>query len=243
MQFRTSRLAMPGDDSALSPVLTEDYRISAEEARVLGCLMEKEATTPDYYPLSLNSLVAACNQKSSRDPVVNYTEGDVVEALEALQARGLTRRITSSDGGRVARYRHVADGALKLTQQQAAVICVLLLRGPQTIGEIRQRTGRIHDFDSLAEVEETLQDLSEKTPRALVVKLARRPGTKDSRFAQLLTEDPDEETAADDAVEHAVPMAASKSDRVQELEAEVAELKERLETLETAFERFRDQFQ
>ena len=101
--------------------------------------MEKEATTPDYYPLTLNSLVSACNQKSSRDPVVDYSEAEVLEALDGLQARGLSHRITSSDGGRVARYRHVADGALKLAREHAAAICILLLRGPQTVGEIRQR--------------------------------------------------------------------------------------------------------
>lgn len=238
MQFRTSRAAPLGDDSGLSPVLTQDQRLTPEEARVLGCLMEKEAATPDYYPLTLNTLVSACNQKSSRDPVVSYTEGEVMEALDGLKAHGLAHRITSSDGGRVARFRHVADGGLRLTQQQAAAICVLLLRGPQTPGEVRQRTGRLYEFASLAEVEDTLEELCSKSPRALALKLPRAPGTKEARYAQLLTPDPGVEAAF-------VPQASApspRSGRIDELEAEVAELRARLEGLEGAFERFRSLF-
>ncbi len=237
MEFRTFRVAPASDGSDLSPVLSENVRLSPPEARVLGCLMEKEAATPDYYPLTLNALLAACNQKSSRDPIVEYDTDEVVEALESLQSQRLTRRITSSDGGRVARYRHVADTALHLNREQAAALCILLLRGPQTVGEIRQRSQRLYDFESLDEVERSVDELCEKKPRPLAVKLARRPGSKDSRYVQLLTDDPDEEAGQADS-----RAVSSSPSRVERLETEIIELREQVDALRAEFERFREQF-
>ena len=217
-------------------MLTEDVRLTAEEIRVLGCLIEKESTTPDTYPLSLNALTTACNQKSSRDPVVDYVEAQVQGALDSLQQHGLVRRISSSDS-RVLRYRHVASDALRLDKSQTAVLAVLMLRGRQTVGELRQRSQRIYPFEQLAEVEGALQELSEKQPRSLVRKLARQPGTKDSRWMHLMAEEGDVEVAEAETVS-AAPVRQARS----ELREEVEQLREELSTLREEFERFKQQF-
>lgn len=233
MDYRTIRSAPLGAEQRKSPVLDDGVDLTAEEARVLGCLVEKAITTPDYYPLTLNALISACNQKSSRDPVVEYGETEVLEAHDGLKEKGLIFRITSSSGSRTPRYEHNFFDALRLTQAQGAALCVLMLRGPQTVGEIRQRTARLHDFNSLTEVEEALEDLVSKQPRSLAMKLARRPGEKEARYAHLLCGELDEEAYAQAPVAAAAPR---RDARIEELEARVA-------TLETELERLREQLQ
>jgi uncharacterized protein YceH (UPF0502 family) len=156
--------------------------LRAEEARVLGSLVEKELTTPDQYPLTIKSVLAACNQASNRDPVVDFDESTVVETLDSLKAQRLVRFVLPSHGRSVVRYRHVLDEALGLDTRQCAVLAVLLLRGPQTVGELRTRTERMTDFDGLAAVEHELQFLS-SAAEPLAVSLGRRPGQKEERWA------------------------------------------------------------
>ncbi|HMC38772.1 MAG TPA: YceH family protein [Acidimicrobiales bacterium] len=157
------------------------------EGRVVGSLVEKQLSTPQQYPLSLNSLTLACNQTSNRDPVVSYAEADVQAALDSLKAKGLVRFVLPSHGRSVVRYRHVLDEKLALDARQMALVAVLLLRGPQTVGELRTRTERMAEFDSLAEVESDLEGLT-RWAEPLVARLARRPGQKEERWMQLLAD-------------------------------------------------------
>ena len=166
--------------------------LTPTETRVLGCLLEKQRTTPDVYPLSLNSLRLACNQATNRDPVVDYDEATIRSALDRLQRRGYTR-LTSSAGSRTAKYRHLLAEALPMDSAEQAVICVLMLRGAQTPGELKQRCERMHHFAELIDVQETLLALIE---RELVAELPRRPGQKEERYAQLLQGQDDEESLA-----------------------------------------------
>lgn len=154
----------------------------AVEIRVLGCLIEKQRTTPDAYPLSLNALRLACNQSTNRDPVVQYDEEAIRDALQRLYRRGWTR-LASGHGSRASKYRHLLDEALRLAPDEIALLAVLMLRGPQTPGELKQRSERLHPFGDLGAVQETLDRL---IGRDLVVRLARRPGQKEERFQQLL---------------------------------------------------------
>ena len=156
--------------------------LTAAELRVLGCLLEKQRTTPDAYPLSLNALRLACNQSTNRDPVVDYDEATVRDALHRLERRGLTR-LASGAGSRAAKYRHLLAEALPMDAGEQALMSVLMLRGPQTPGELKQRADRMHAFADLPQAQETLQRLIE---RELVVRLERRPGQKEERYAQLL---------------------------------------------------------
>ena len=236
MDYRTIRSAPLTPGQRHNPVLDEGVELTAEEARVLGCLVEKAITTPDYYPLTLNSLLAACNQKTSRDPVVEYAEADVLDAIDTLKQKGLAYRITSSDGGRVPRYEHNFFDGLRLDKAQGAALCVLLLRGAQTPGEIRQRSGRLYPFDSLPEAEQALEDLATKTPRPLAVKLERRPGEKEARFAHLLCGEPEEPAAESESAASSRGGAAARDARLEELEA-------RVEKLEGDLERLREQLQ
>jgi uncharacterized protein len=164
--------------------------LSAEEIRVLGCLLEKQRTTPDMYPLTLNALRLACNQSTNRDPVVGYDDGVLRDALHRLERRGFTR-LASGRGSRAPKYRHLLADALPMGDGEQALICVLMLRGTQTPGELKQRAERMHAFAGLEEVQDTLQRLIE---RGLVARLDRRPGQKEERYAQLL------EDGADDGV-------------------------------------------
>jgi uncharacterized protein len=246
MQYRTIRLApgsQGGEDAAgFDPQVV----LSPEEIRVLGSLFEKQNTTPDYYPLTLNALVAACNQKSSRDPVVAYTDDTVMAALDGLREKGLARVITSSEGGRVPRYRHLFTEAFSLSQPEAAALCALMLRGPQTVGEIRGRTNRIYDFASLAEVQETLDGLAQRIPRPLVAQLARQAGTKESRYAHLLGGEPVEAEspgAHSPSIGHAAPAAGETQQRLEQLEADVENLRAEVGELKRALEVFRKQFE
>jgi len=201
--------------------------LSSEELRVLGCLLEKQRTTPDAYPLSLNALRLACNQSTNREPVVDYDEGAVREALHQLERRGFTR-LASGAGSRAAKYRHLLAEALPLDAGEQAVMTVLMLRGAQTPGELKQRTERMHAFADLTGVHETLARLIE---RELVRRLQRRPGQKEERYEQLLGESGEaDETASED--EPSVAMAPAGEDqvgdlreRVERLEGEVAELR------------------
>jgi uncharacterized protein YceH (UPF0502 family) len=156
--------------------------LSEPEIRVLGCLLEKQHTTPDQYPLSLNSLRLACNQATNRDPVVHYEESAIREALHRLERRGLTR-LASGRGSRAIKHRHLLSEALPMSDAEQAIMCVLMLRGPQTPGELKQRSERLHPFAGLAEVHETLAALIE---RELVARLERRPGQKEERYRHLL---------------------------------------------------------
>lgn len=158
--------------------------LSPEEARVLGCLIEKAMTTPEYYPLTVNALIAACNQRTNRDPVVDHSEPTVETALASLDRRGLVG-ITRVSGGRTLKYLHHADAELRIDQEQLAILAVLLLRGPQTAGELRSRTDRYVSFASVAAVEETLRDLQDRDD-PLVERLPRGPGRKESRYRTLL---------------------------------------------------------
>jgi uncharacterized protein YceH (UPF0502 family) len=209
-----------------------DWQIDAAELRVLGALMEKEATTPDYYPMSLNALVNACNQKSNREPVVSFDEDTVEAALDGLRSKGLASRISGES--RVPKHEQRFVEKFNLGRREAAVMCVLMLRGAQTVGELRGRTERIFTFDDLEGVEATLQRLSEI---GFVKKLPRQTGYKEQRWAQLLAGDIElaEEAAA--PTDHNSPdRGPSDRERIAALEEEVAELKR-------AFEQFRRNFE
>jgi uncharacterized protein YceH (UPF0502 family) len=192
----------------------------ASEIRVLGCLLEKQRTTPDAYPLSLNSLRLACNQSTSRDPVVDYDDGVLRDALHRLERRGYTR-LASGAGSRAPKYRHLLADALPLPDEEQALLCVLMLRGAQTPGELKQRADRLHPFGSLEEVHHGLARLIE---RGLVQVLERRPGQKEERYRQLLGEGAGE--AAPNEAPHA-PIAQPEGleERVARLEREVADLR------------------
>ena len=193
--------------------------VDAVEIRVLGCLIEKQRTTPDAYPLSLNALRLACNQATNRDPVVAYEEREIKAALERMSNRGWTR-FASGAGSRALKYRQLFDEALGLSEPEISLLGVLMLRGPQTVGELKQRSERLHRFGSVGEVAETLDGL---TQRELVVRLERRPGQKEERWEQLLGGGT--ETAAD-------PLAHVADDGADRLGA----IEERLERLEGAFD-------
>ncbi|MBI3682782.1 MAG: YceH family protein [Acidobacteria bacterium] len=209
--------------------------LGAEELRVLGCLIEKQFLTPDLYPLTLNSLLNACNQKTSREPVVSYEEETVGQALESLQAKGLATRITGAEH-RVPKYRERLSEQTGLRVSETALLAVMMLRGPQTPGELKERTNRIHDFADTVEVEATLDRLMTREPQVLVVKLARQPGLKESRYTHLLGGPVNVEATP-------APQPAPPQDRLSRLEAEVAALRERMAHLEQQFEKFRKQFE
>jgi uncharacterized protein YceH (UPF0502 family) len=194
--------------------------LDAAEIRVLGCLVEKHRTTPDAYPLTLNALRLACNQTTSRDPVVDYDEATVREAAQRLGHRGWAR-LASYHGSRSTKYRHLLDDALGLAPDESALLCILMLRGPQTLGELKQRSEKLHCFDDLRSVEQTLDRL---TGRDLGRWLERRPGQKEARYTHLLEADqPDDEPAAD--------VVAAPSSAPGDLAAEVARLGRELEAL------------
>jgi uncharacterized protein YceH (UPF0502 family) len=219
-----------------------DVLLNAVEARVLGSLIEKELTTPEYYPLTLNALVNACNQISNRDPVVAYDEKMVVRALESLREKQLAWMVTGA-GSRVPKYEHRLVEQLKLAEQEIAVLCVLMLRGPQTIGEIRGRTGRMYEFKELAEVEMTLDSLTSALP-PLVMKLPRQPGMKESRYAHLLAGEVHiEEAPAAARLEPATLEVRAENERLAKLEIEVELLRQELAELKQQFLDFKGQFE
>ena len=201
------------------------HTLTDSEVRVLGAMIEKEITTPDYYPLSLNALVAACNQSSNRNPVVHFDDSAVLEALDSLRDKKLIHQVDES-GSRVMKYRHVLYEAMNLGRPTIAIMCVLMLRGPQTLGEIRTRTNRLYDFSSLEEVETTLNSMiSAESP--LVARLPRQAGQKELRYAHLLSgEIRSPESQA---------ISEPELDRIGKLERDVEDLKRQ-------FEAFRKQF-
>lgn len=212
-----------------------DFTLDADEVRVLGSLLEKEITTPEYYPLSLNALVNACNQKSNRDPVVQFEEDTVLQALDTLRHKGLTL-IATGAGSRVPKYGHRLSERLNLGRRELAILCELMLRGPQTPGELRNRADRMHHFDDVAEVESVLDRMAE-----LVIKQPRRPGEKETRYAHLLSGEAAIAVSGTDQT--ADGTALPRADRISGLEAEVAQLRSELEELKQQFAGFRRQFE
>ncbi|MBS1811996.1 MAG: YceH family protein [Acidobacteria bacterium] len=223
-----------------------DTILNEYEVRVLGVLVEKKITTPEYYPLTLNSIINACNQKSSRDPVVSYDESIVQRALSSLRDKKLAYVFSGADA-RVPKYGHLFPEAMDLSIGETAIMCVMMLRGPQTPGELRSRTASLHNFESLVDVELALQSLADEELRKypLVLKLPRQPGTKESRYAHLLSGEINIEQLP---VAVPTPRASSSAARVDEervvkLEAEVATLKQELAELQQQFAAFKKQFE
>jgi uncharacterized protein len=212
-----------------------DLTLDAEEIRILGSLLEKEITTPEYYPLSVNGLLNACNQKSNRDPVVHLDEDTLERALYTLREKGLLVNITGA-GSRVAKYGHRISEKLNLGRRELAILCELMLRGPQTLGELRTRAERMHPFGDLAEVESVLDRMPE-----LVTKLPRRPGEKEARYAHLLSGEPPISTAPPSY--DASPPGPGNTGRLSALEAEIAQLRRELEDLKQQFAGFQKQFE
>jgi uncharacterized protein YceH (UPF0502 family) len=201
------------------------------EVRVLGALIEKEATTPEYYPLSLNALVNACNQKSNRDPVVDYDDDIVADALASLREKRFS--LTVAGGSRVNKYSQRISETLNLGRRESAVLCVLFLRGPQTLGEIKDRSERMFSFADLAETEIVLEKLATLPAGALVKKLPRQPGQKEARYAHLLSGEPDLEALAEAAPAGGQPTrVAQLEEDLRELRSEFNDLKRRFEALE-----------
>jgi uncharacterized protein YceH (UPF0502 family) len=218
-----------------------DQVLTQVEVRVLGSLIEKEITTPEYYPLTLNALTNACNQLSNRDPVVSFDDRTVARALESLREKKLAWMVTGV--GRVPKYEHRLTETLQLAEQEVAVLCVLMLRGPQTIGEIRGRTGRLYEFKELEEVELTLQALMAAQP-PLVFRLPRQPGTKESRYAHLLAGEVQvEEREVTHRLEPATLEVRQENERLAKLEDEIAQVRGELEELKHQFLEFKKQFE
>jgi len=216
--------------------------LTAEELRVLGCMIEKQFLTPDVYPLTLNSLVTACNQKTSREPITNYDDITVDAVLVMLQGRGLCAKISGADH-RVPKFKELFGEKTGLRVSEIAVICVMMLRGPQTLNELKVRTDRIHAFADLDEVETVLDKLTHREPQPFVVKLPRLPGQKEQRYIHLLAGPVDAEAAAPPQA-HTTPAApAPREDRIGKLESEVAALKETVARLEQQLADFRRQFE
>jgi uncharacterized protein YceH (UPF0502 family) len=217
-----------------------EIKLTDTEVRVLGALIEKDITTPEYYPLSLNALVNACNQKSNRDPVMQLDEDAVRDALDGLQQQRMAGPARGADS-RVTKYEQRLQEVFNFTRPEIAVLCVLLLRGPQTPGELRGRAERLHRFEDLEDVQSALQKLMQRDP-ALAKVLARQPGTKESRYAHLLAGDVVE---AELPVHAGAPVEHSSSDaaRIDRLEEEVAELRRELGEVKDRLERFRRQFE
>lgn len=213
-----------------------DFVLNDIETRVLGALIEKSLTTPDYYPLSLVALTAACNQKSNREPIVDFDETTVVRALDSLKEK---RLVVQSDASRVPKYAETLIGHHRLLGREAAILMVLLLRGPQTVGELRTRTERAYQFDDLEAVESALSEMAET---GYVIKLPRQPGHKESRFAQLLAGEPKIEEAPA-RPESATLVVRGENDRIESLSGEVDALRGQLEQLRSDFDKFRRQFE
>jgi hypothetical protein len=210
--------------------------LSAHEARVIGCLIEKEISTPDQYPLSINSLTNACNQKSNRDPVLELEERDVQQLVDGLMKKHLVSDRSAGYGGRVTKYKHLfcntQFGSLQFTEQERGIICELLLRGPQTPGELRSRTARLCRFNDSAEVEAALQSLMSRTDGPFVVRLERAPGAREARFVHLFSGAPVVTPRAEPLGDSVATAPRTDRDaRISVLEAAVAELRRELDDL------------
>ena len=210
------------------------------EIRVLGSLVEKQVTTPEYYPLSLNALTLACNQKNNRNPVTSYTEDQVSQAVETLREKNLTYVFYGSTS-RVPKYKHVVPEVMHLSHPEVAVMCMLMLRGPQTPGELRGNASRLHEFTGLDDIEQTLNDLITRD-EPLVVRLPRQSGQKEVRFAHLLSGDIDLESLASES-EHAATPKRSSHEQIDRLEQKVDALTTEFESLRQQFEQFNKHFE
>ena len=219
---------------------TVDELLTDVEVRVLGSLIEKERTTPEYYPLSLNALTNACNQSSNRDPIVEYDEATVADAIESLRRRSLVRAVQQS-GSRVTKYRQLMGETIGLVARQTAVLCVLMLRGPQTLAELRTRASRLAELESQEDVEAVLDGLIARQPSPIVVRLPRRAGQKEVRYAHLLAGD----VTTDTVEAAAVPGSrrAPDTDRIAALEEALAELRTEVADLREQLQAFRKQFE
>ncbi len=217
-----------------------EFRLTETEVRVLGSLIEKDITTPEYYPLSLNALVNACNQKSNREPVMNLDEAAVREALHSLEGESLVRSVSPADS-RVTKYEHRLQEAFNFYRHEIAILCLLLLRGPQTPGELRSRAERLHTFDDLGAVQSSMQHLMKREP-PLVKALPRQPGTKETRYGHLLSGDV-RLVEPDVRVDRDVGGGSVDGDGVKKLEEEIAALKNEMADLKQQFALFRKQFE
>lgn len=214
-----------------------DIILTDNEVRILGCLLEKEMATPAYYPLSFNALVTACNQKSNRVPVVSFDEDTVTYALNGLRERKMVRKSTVS---RVPKFEQIFTKELKLLPREEAAICILLVRGPQTVGEIRGRTERLYSFNSLDEVQETLASLESMQ---LVTKLPRQPGRKESRYAHLMSGEPSTDSAETiPQAEVETVLVRRKGDDNARLQDQIDSLRRELQDLQREFESFKSRF-
>lgn len=211
------------------------------EARILGSLVEKQLTTPEYYPLTMHALIAACNQKTNREPVVSYDEDIVTQALDELREKNLVYLFYGSTS-RVVKYKHMLPNVYELEQPELAAICVMMLRGPQTLGELRGRTDRLYAFSGLGEVQETLDGLIRRE-EPLIVKLERQPGQKEARFAHLLSGEIDVERLEAAAHEKTLSGGQPASGRIEKLEQEVEALRGELTSFRETFDEFRKQFE
>jgi uncharacterized protein YceH (UPF0502 family) len=216
--------------------------LDSEEVRVLGALLEKEATTPEYYPMSLNALVNACNQKSNRHPVVNYDDEIVLQAIDRLRDKKMSAVIVGS--GRVNKYAQRFSELLNLGRRELALMCTLLLRGPQTLGELSGRSERMHAFEDLEAVERTLDRLATHEAGKLVMRLPKSPGQKEARYAHLLSGEPaeEDEAASYGSFSAAPALSTAGLDRISALEIEVAELRNEVKELSRRLEDFQRQF-
>ena len=212
--------------------------LTETEARVVGSLVEKQLTTPEYYPLTLNALTAACNQKSNRDPVMSLGETELMSAIDSLRDKNLVY-LYYGTGSRTVKYKHMVPSVYDLDEAGVAIVAVLLLRGPQTIGEIRERTGRLHEFGGLDEVQQALDELTRRD-EAIVVKLERQPGQKEARYAHLLSGEVAQEAVT--ASPRAVASGGASNERIEKLESEVESLRSELAEFRATFDEFRKQF-
>ncbi len=217
--------------------------LSEIEVRVLGALVEKQLTTPEYYPLTLHALTVACNQKNNRNPVTAYDENTVAQALESLREKSLSY-VFHGSSSRVPKYKHVMPEVMHLSSPELAVMGALMLRGPQTVGELRGSASRFHEFSGLEEVETTLNALISKEPETMVVRLPRQPGQKDVRFVHLLSGPPNSELLTELGANSKTSYPRhGESDRVEKLEQEIEGLKEEFRILQQQFEEFKKQFE
>jgi uncharacterized protein len=251
--FFTSLLPYLTASSSLVLFHPVNIHLNEIECRVLGSLIEKEITTPEYYPLSLNALLNACNQKSNRDPVMNLDEAAVRQALHSLDGQSLVRSVSASDS-RVTKYEHRLQEAFNFYRHEIAIFCVLLLRGPQTPGELRTRAERMHPFDDLSAAQSSLQHLMKREP-PLVKVLPRQPGTKESRYAHLLSGDPGlpdnvESFESTPVVGKSAATSSADGERIADLEKELTALRhevsdfhKEIADLKQQFEQFKKQFE
>jgi len=214
-------------------------KLTETEARITGALIEKQLTTPEYYPLTINALVAACNQKTNREPVVNYSEETIQKSLDDLRDKNIVYVFYGSTS-RVPKYKHILDKVYELDEREIAVVCVLMLRGAQTLGELRERTSRLYEFSGLGEVNETLDGLMRRD-EPIVAKLERQAGQKEARFAHLLS---GEIVITDNNFpQNKMADAPAGNERIEKLEREVENLRGELNLFRQSFEEFKKQFE